>query len=51
MELVMSTSVPDLMHSELVMPTSVPDVMHSELVVKKLAHFSTWLKSALISKK
>ena len=27
----MSTSVPDLMHSELVMPTSVLDLMHLEL--------------------
>ena len=32
----MTTSVPDLMHSELVMSTSVPDLMHSELF--KSAH-------------
>merc|ERR1712074_359222 len=51
MELVMSTSVPDLMHSELVMSTSVPDLMHSELEIIKLAHSSTWLKSALNFKK
>ena len=33
MELAISTSVPDSMHSELVMSTSVPDSMHSELVM------------------
>ena len=42
MELVMSTSVPDLMHSELVISTSVPDAVHSELVKYNFPIWKSW---------